>query len=260
MLRFSANLNMMFREFAFIDRFSAAAKAGFKAVEFAFPYGRFAEKLKKELAANHLELVHIYLPAGNWPAGDRGMAVDPARTEEFKKGVEQAIAYAAILGAKKINCLVGKAVDAPRIAQHYSMIKNLQYAADRLAESGSSLLVDHVDARDMPSYFLNTAYQVLQIIKEVNRPNVYLQYNLYHAEQLDSELYHILRDHLPRIGHIQIADNPGWHEPGTGKIDYRAALEALDRYGYNFYVGLDYVPSADTWSSLEWVRSYGYAL
>lgn len=261
MLIFSANLAMMFGEFPFMDRFSAAAKAGFTAVEFAFPYGHYVDKLKSELDINRLQMVHFYLPAGNWPAGDRGIAVDSERQEEFAQGVTKAVKYANMLNVKRINCLVGRAVGgSPRIGQYYSLVKNLRYAADRLAEAGCSLLVDPVDAADIPDYLLNTAHQVLQLISDIKRPNVYLQYNMYHAEQLEEELPHVLGNHLERVGHIQIADNPGWHEPGTGRINYRAVFEALDRYGYSGYVGLDYIPSADTWSSLSWVKEFGYSL
>ncbi len=261
MPRFVANITMMFQEVPFIERFAAAAKAGFKAVEFMFPYEYPVEKLNGELDAGKLQLVLFNLPAGDWAGGDRGLAVNPARRDEFRAGVQKAITYATALGVKQINCLVGKKVpDVPEKAQRECMVENLRYAADQLAAHEINLLVEPINFRDMPGFFLNTTAQVLDVMNEVDRPNVYLQFDIYHAQRVEGELIGTLRSQLARIGHIQIADNPGRHEPGTGEINYRFVFAEIDNSGYGGYVGLEYIPEKGTVPGLGWIDQYGYSL
>lgn len=261
MPKFSINVSMMFQEVPFLERFAAAAQAGAKAVEFMFPYEYPAEQLKGLLDQHGLKLVLFNLPAGNWAAGDRGIAVDAARQEEFRAGVEKALQYAEILGVGQMNCLVGKKiVDVPETVQYRTMVENLKYAADLCATKERRLLIEPLNFRDMPGFFLNTTQQVLSLMEDINRPNVYLQYDMYHAQRVEGELIGTFKTHQSKIAHIQIADNPGRHQPGTGEINYPAIFAAIDACGYDGYVGLEYIPQPDSVASLSWVKEYGYGL
>lgn len=261
MPKFSANLSMMFTEVPFTERFAAAAAAGFKAVEFMFPYDYPAQEVKNLLDKNNLSLVLFNLPAGNWTAGDRGVAVDPRRVEEFRAGVTMAVEYAKVLGTPRLNCLVGKKLqDISDSEQQTALIENLRFAADALAAANLTLLVEPLNAKDMPGFTLSTTSQVLAVIEALNRPNVKLQYDVYHAQRMEGELVATLRKELAKIGHIQIADNPGRHEPGTGEINYRFVFAAIDEVGYIGHVGLEYVPFAGTAAGLSWLADFGYKL
>ncbi|NMC32934.1 MAG: hydroxypyruvate isomerase [Veillonellaceae bacterium] len=261
MPKFSANLTMMFQEVPFLKRFAASAKAGFKAVEFMFPYEYAIDELQKVLQAADQKIVLFNLPAGDWAGGDRGIAVDPARTAEFVAGVEKAVKYAKILGVPQVNCLVGKKLaDIPAAEQRRTMIANLRLAADAMAEVSVKLLVEPLNSRDMPGFTLNTTAQALEVLAEAGHENIFLQYDVYHAQRMEGELAGILRNNLAKIAHIQIADNPGRHQPGTGEINYRWLLEDFDNAGYKGYVGLEYIPTPDSLSSLEWISDYGYSL
>ena len=259
--KFSANLSMMFQEVPFMERFSAAAKAGFKAVEFMFPYDYPIADLQQALADNHLKLVLINTPAGNFAAGERGIAVDPARREEFKKGVFDAVEYARALGVAQVNCLVGRTLtEVPPAEQRRALVENLRFAAQTFAGEGIRLLVEHLNSRDVAGFALDTTAKVLAVLDEVDHPNIYLQYDVYHAQRMEGELAAILRNNLPRISHLQIADNPGRHQPGTGEINYRWLLAEFMSSGYDRYIGLEYVPTPDSVGSLGWVDEYGYSL
>ena len=257
--KFSANLSMMFQEVPFMERFAAAAKAGFKAVEFMFPYEYSLSDLQQALSANGLELVLINLPAGNFAGGERGIAGNPARQSEFRAGVSRAIEYAQGLGVGQVNCLVGKTwPDVPLAEQRRTMVANLRFAAEALAEKNIRLLVEPLNSRDVPGFFLDTTAKVFSVLDEVAHPNIYLQYDVYHAQRMEGELAGILKANLPRISHIQIADNPGRHQPGTGEINYRWLLAEFLALGYRGYIGLEYVPTPDSVGSLGWLREYGY--
>ncbi len=261
MPKFSANLSMMFNEVPFTERFAAAAQAGFKAVEFMSPYEYPAQEIKDLLDKNNLSLVLFNLPAGNWATGDRGVAVDPRRVEEFRTGVAKAVEYAKLLGTPRLNCLVGKKLaDVPAAEQQATLIENLRFAADAMAAASLTLLVEPLNAKDMPGFTLSTTCQVFDVIETVNRPNVKLQYDIYHAQRMEGELMGTLRKELARIGHIQIADTPGRHEPGTGEINYRFVFAAIDEVGYAGHVGLEYVPAAGTVAGLSWLADFGYIL
>ena len=261
MPKFSINLSMLFQEVPFLERFSAAAKAGAKAVEFMFPYEYPAEQLRDILDQHSLKLVLFNLPAGNWAAGDRGIAIDPKRQEEFREGVAKAAMYAQVLGVEQINCLVGKKIlDVPGAFQYRTMIQNLQYAADILAQAQLKLLIEPLNSRDMPGFTLTTTQQVFSAMEDINRPNVFLQYDMYHAQRMEGELIGNFKSHLKKIAHIQIADNPGRHEPGTGEINYPAIFTAIDECGFGGYVGLEYIPKVESNASLAWVKQYGYGL
>lgn len=257
--KFSANLSMMFQEVPFMERFAAAAKAGFKAVEFMFPYDYPLADLQDALSSNGLDLVLINLPAGDFASGERGIAGNPARQSEFRAGVDRAIEYAQGLGVKQVNCLVGKTwSDVPMAEQRRVMVENLRFAAEALAAKNIRLLVEPLNSRDVPGFFLDTTTKVFSILDEVAHPNAYLQYDVYHAQRMEGELTGILKENLPRISHIQIADNPGRHQPGTGEINYRWLLAEFLAMGYTGYIGLEYVPMPDSIGSLGWLRDYGY--
>jgi hydroxypyruvate isomerase len=261
MPKFSVNLTMLFQEVPFRERFAAANKAGFKAVEFMSPYEYKVADLQKVLADNGQTLVLFNLPAGNWAAGDRGIAVDPARKAEFRAGVHKAAEYAKALGVPQVNCLAGKQLsNVSRDEQRQTLVENVRFAAETLSEIGIKLLLEPLNSRDVPGFTVNTTSQVLELLEEVGHANCFLQYDVYHAQRMEGELAGILRNNLTKIAHIQIADNPGRHQPGTGEINYRWLLADFTAAGYTGYVGLEYTPKADSASSFRWIGDYGYSL
>ena len=256
MPRFAANLTMMFTEVPFLDRFEAAAEAGFKAVEFLFPYAFEAEVIKRKLDANGLTLVLHNLPAGNWEAGERGIACHPDRVDEFRAGVIRAIAYAQVLGVEQLNCLAGKVpAGATDEALRNTFVDNLRYAAKALKAAGLRLLIEPVNTFDIPGFYLNRTAQAISILDEVGADNAFLQYDLYHAQRMEGELAATAQTQLPRIGHIQLADNPGRHEPGTGEINYPFLCAHLDRIGYGGWIGCEYKPATTTQAGLGWLQA-----
>ncbi|MGL4574164.1 MAG: hydroxypyruvate isomerase [Burkholderiaceae bacterium] len=253
MPQFAANLTMLFTELPFLDRFAAAAKADFKAVEFLFPYSYAIENIKDRLETNGLTLVLHNLPAGNWEAGERGIACLSDRVEEFRKGVATAIHYAKGLGALQLNCLAGKApagVDANLLRQTF--VSNLRYAAKELGAAGLRLLIEPINTYDIPGFYLNRTQQALDILDEVGADNAFVQYDFYHAQRMEGELGATVKRHLARIGHMQLADNPGRNEPGTGEINYAWLFKHLDTIGYTGWVGCEYKPAASTLAGLAW--------
>lgn len=253
---------MMFQEVTFMERFAQAAKAGFKAVEFMFPYDYEIADIHRELKNNDLTIILFNLPAGDFSGGERGIAVDPARQAEFQAGVHLAIEYAIALGGvPQINCLVGRILaNVPAAQQRQALVDNLRFAAEALEGAGIRLLVEHLNSKDVAGFTLDTTAKVLEVLNEVGHPNAYLQYDVYHAQRMEGELANILHANLPRISHIQIADNPGRHQPGTGEINYRWLLSEIMSAGYSGFIGLEYVPTPDSISSLGWVADYGYAM
>jgi hydroxypyruvate isomerase len=261
MPRFSANLTFLFNELPFLDRFPAAKESGFRFVEYAFPYEFPSDTLQGLLQQHGLKQVLFNLPPGDWAAGDRGVAADPRRVEEFRGGVDRALKYARALDVRCINCLVGNRLsDVSYEDQWAAMVSNLGYAAGRLGAEGRILVVEPLNTSDMKGFFLSTSRDGFRLLDEVGAPNVRLQYDVYHMQRMEGELTTTIRANLTRIGHIQIADNPGRHQPGTGEINYRFLLAELDAMGYDGFVGLEYVPVPDTRASLEWVRAWGLTL
>lgn len=253
MPRLAANLTMLFTEVPFLDRFARAAAAGFEAVEFLFPYAHDAADIRSRLEANGLSLVLHNLPAGDWDGGERGIACLPGREDEFRDGVARALAYATALEVPRLNCLVGKTpAGVEPAAVHASLVDNLRHAADQLAAAGKQLLVEAINPFDIPGFHVTTTTQALALIDEVGRSNVALQYDVYHAQRTEGELAGTLSRHLSRIAHVQVADNPGRHEPGTGEIDYRFLFAHLDRIGYGGWVGCEYKPATTTEAGLGW--------
>jgi hydroxypyruvate isomerase len=256
MPRFAANLSMLFTEVPFLDRFERAARAGFEAVEFLFPYAHTAQEIKQRLEANGLQIVLHNLPAGDWDAGERGIACHPDRVEEFREGVERAIGYAQALGVPQLNCLAGKApagVDAATLRRTF--VGNLRHAATRLGDAGLRLLIEPINPFDIPGFYLNRTDQAIAILDEVGASNVFVQYDIYHAQRTEGELAATLQKHLARIAHVQLADNPGRNEPGTGEINYPYLFAHLDRIGYQGWVGCEYKPAQGTEAGLGWLKN-----
>ena len=256
MPRFAANLTMLFNELPFLDRFEAAAKAGFKAVEFLFPYPYAVADLKDRLSANGLTLVLHNLPAGNWDAGERGIACLPDRAGEFREGVARAIEYGSALGMPQLNCLAGKAPAGMADAVlHETFVGNLRYAAGELKKAGLKLLMEPINTYDIPGFYLNRTAQAIALIDEVGSDNLFVQYDIYHAQRMEGELIATMQKHLARIAHIQLADNPGRNEPGTGEIHYGNVFKALDRMGYTGWIGCEYKPATTTEAGLGWLKN-----
>jgi hydroxypyruvate isomerase len=257
MPKFCANLTLMFNEVEFLDRFDAAAKAGFKGVEYLFPYVAPAAQVAEKLTKAKLTQILHNLPAGNWAAGDRGNAVDPSRVGEFQEGVAKAIEYAKALGCKQLNCLAGltpKDVPAEKVRETF--VNNLRFAADRLAGEGIKLLIEPINTRDIPGFYLTRTQQALDIIAAVGSSNLWLQYDIYHMQVMEGDLASTIEKNLPRIAHMQLADNPGRHEPGTGEINYEFLFKHIDKLGYEGWIGCEYKPAAETTAGLGWVKPY----
>ncbi len=256
MPKFAANLTMLFTEAPFLDRFERAAKAGFEAVEFLFPYAFAVAEIQARLKGNGLELVLHNLPAGDWDAGERGIACLPDRVDEFRDGVARAIEVATVLGAPQLNCLAGKApLGASDATLRQTFVGNLRYAAAELERAGIRLLVEPINTYDIPGFYLNRTAQAIAILDEVGSDNLFVQYDIYHAQRMEGELAATLAKHLPRIGHVQLADNPGRNEPGTGEINYPFLFAHLDRIGYQGWVGCEYKPATTTEAGLGWLAA-----
>ena len=258
MPKFAANLTMLFTELPFMDRFAAAKAAGFDAVEYLFPYAYSPQDLVQALHTHGLQQVLHNLPAGDWDAGERGIACHPDRVAEFRDGVGQAISYATTLACPQLNCLVGKLPSGVDPANaHRTLIANLQYAAARLQAAGIRLLIEPINTFDIPGFFLSRTDQAAAILDEVGSDNLFIQYDIYHAQRMEGELANTLQKQLARIGHIQLADNPGRHEPGTGEINYPWLFQHIDALGYTGWIGCEYKPATSTEVGLGWLQQLG---
>ena len=257
MPRFSANLTMLFTDVDFLDRFERAAQAGFKGVECQFPYQWERDELAEKLDKYGLELVLHNLPAGDFAAGERGIACLPGREGEFQEGVGLAIEYAKALRCPRLNCLVGltpKEVPAEKV--HQTLMDNLRFAATALEKEGIPLLVEALNKYDFPGFYLTKTRDVLQLFEEVNHANLRLQYDIYHMQVMEGNLTRTILDNLGRIAHIQLADNPGRHEPGTGEINFTNLFQFIDEAGYTGWLGCEYKPTGITEDGLEWIKPY----
>jgi hydroxypyruvate isomerase len=255
MPKFAANLSLLFNELPFLDRFEAAARAGFEGVEFLFPYEYEPEDIAARLKANGLTQVLFNLHAGNWNAGDRGIAIFPNLTAEFRDSVPRAIRYAKALNCKQIHCLAGIApLNAEHRALRKTYVENLRFAADALDAEGLRLLIEPINTRDIPGYFIDTTAKAADIIESVDAKNLFLQYDVYHMQIMEGDLAPTISKYLDKIAHVQIADTPGRHEPGTGEINYPFIFEHLDRAGYKGWIGCEYKPKTTTYESLSWFR------
>ena len=257
MPRFAANLTMLFTEVPFLERFALAKIGGFKAVEFLFPYVFEVQDIQAALDRNALKLVLHNLPAGDWDAGERGIACLPERVAEFRSGVAQAIDYAIALGVTQLNCLAGKApAGADPKLLHDTFVNNLQYAASELKKAGIKLLIEPINTFDIPGFYLSKTEQGIAILDAVAADNAFLQYDIYHAQRMEGELGNTIKKYFSRIGHIQLADNPGRNEPGTGEIHYAYLFDLIDRLGYSGYIGCEYKPLKTTEAGLGWMGHY----
>jgi hydroxypyruvate isomerase len=255
MPKFAANLTMMFNEVPFLQRFDAAARAGFAAVEFLFPYEHPVGEIAQRLNAAGLQNVLFNLPPGDWSAGERGLAALPGREDEFRAGLAQALAYAHALGTPRLHAMAGLLPpDADPASYRATYIANLRAACAQAAGHGITLLIEPINRRDMPGYFLNTQADAHAIREEVGAPNLKVQMDLYHAQIVEGDLATRIERYLPHIGHIQIAGVPERHEPDRGEVNYPYLFALLDRLGYDGWIGCEYRPAAGTVEGLGWMR------
>lgn len=253
MPRFCANLSMMFNEAPFLDRFAAAAEAGFAAVEFLFPYEHPAAEIHARLDSNGLQLVLFNMPPGNWNAGERGIACLPGRQAEFRAGVDRALEYAERLSCRMIHCMAGivpPGLSPVTAAALYAA--NLSWAAERAHAAGVLLAIEPINHRDMPGFHLNTMQQGADIVEAIGRDRLGLQFDVYHCQVTEGDVTSRMAALMPVIAHMQIADVPGRHEPGTGEIAWPFVFEQMDALGYQGWVGCEYRPAGDTVAGLAW--------
>jgi hydroxypyruvate isomerase len=257
MPKFNANLSMMFNEVDFLDRFSAAARAGFKGVEFLFPYAYEKPQLVDIVSRHNLEVVLFNMPPGDWNVGERGLTCNPSRVGEFQEGVGKAVDYARALNCKRVHAMAGlqpQGFSGEQVRQTY--IDNLRFAGKACAEYGITLLIEAINTRDIPGFYLNYSRQALEILKLAEVPNLRFQYDIYHMQIMEGDLAPTIERCLPYIGHMQLADTPGRHEPGTGEIHYPFLFQHIDRVGYSGWIGCEYKPLGNTEEGLSWVRNY----
>ncbi len=254
MPKLAANLSMLFPELDFLERFGAARDAGFRYVEYQFPYALAAEELARCARDAGVQVVLHNLPAGDMAKGERGIACLPGREREFREGVERAIEYAKAVRCPRLNCIAGL---APQDALHFdTLVSNLRHAARRLGEVGVQLLIGPINTRSVPGFFLTRSAQAIDVLNAVGEANAFLQYDVFHMQIMEGDLARSIERLLARIGHIQIADVPERNEPGTGEINFDFLLRHLDAIGYSGWVGCEYNPRGDTREGLKWAKPY----
>ena len=257
MARFSANLSMLFTERPFLDRFAAAARAGFRGVEYMSPYEFPAAEVAARLRDHGLSQALFNLPMGAVAKGERGLACLPDRVEEFRAGVGRAVEYARALGCPTVNCLAGIPTSATKMAEaRRTLIDNMRYAAERLGEAGVQMVTEPLNRFDAPGFYVTHSGRAIDLIDETGSNNIKLQYDVYHMQRMEGDLAATMERLLPRIGHIQIAGNPGRHEPSVGEINFRYLIERLDALGYDGWIGAEYNPRGRTEDGLGWFTSY----
>ncbi len=256
MPKFNANLSMLFTEVDFLDRFEKAAKAGFKGVEYLFPYDYDKNLLADKLKSNGLVQVLFNMPPGDWGAGDRGLGCLPDRVGEFQDAVGKTIEYAKVLDCKMINCMAGKTpAGLSQEKADETLVANLKFAAEKFKEAEIMALLEAINFRDIPGYHVNTSKHALAILDQVGH-NAGFQYDIYHMQRMEGELANTIKENLARIPHMQLADLPGRHEPGTGEINYPFLFKFLDEIGYKGWIGCEYIPAAGTEAGLGWLSPY----
>lgn len=255
MPKLAANLTMLFTEYPVLERFDRAAAAGFTGVEFLFPYVETPGTVMNALTSNGLELVLFNLPAGDWAAGDRGLAAQPSRRDEFAEGLKLAVEYATALRPPRINCLAGKlAPDEDALAV---LAENVEMAAGALEQVGVHLTLEPVNTFDVPGFALPTTQSALDLISALDSGNVGLQYDIYHAQRMGEDPFGFIKEHGGEISHIQIADVPGRHQPGTGDVDFDRLFRLIDASGYDGWVSLEYIPDGPTEDGFGLLREMG---
>lgn len=257
MPKFSANLSFLYQDLPFLERFAAAARDGFGALEYLGPYAEPKEKVAEALRASGLVQALFNVPSGDWAGGERGIACLPDRVDEFRQGITLALDYAQALDCKRLNVISGlvpKGADLTLLEN--TLVDNLRYAADRCAEAGIRLLIEPINLRDIPGFFLSTTDHAERILEKVGSDNLYIQYDFYHMQVMQGDLIPTFARLQDRIAHVQIADNPGRGEPGTGEINYGFIFAELDRLGYDGWVGCEYKPRAGTSEGLGWMKPF----
>jgi len=255
--KLAANLSLLYPQLAFAERFAAAARAGFRGVEYQFPYLSSKEEVAERARAAGVEVVLHNLPAGDAAKGDRGLACLPGRVGEFREGVERAIEYARAAGCPRLNCLAGLApADAAPELLFETLVENVRFAAGRLKAAGLALTLEPINTRSVPGFYLTSTRQALAVLDAAGADNAFLQYDIFHMQIMEGDLAKTLERLLPRIGHIQLADVPDRHEPGTGEINFAFLLAHLDRIGYRGWIGCEYNPLGDTDVGLAWAKPW----
>jgi hydroxypyruvate isomerase len=255
MLKFAANLSMMFNEVPFLDRFSAAADAGFRGVEYLYPYDFPAEAIAEQLHKHHLENVLFNIAPGNWPGGERGMACIPGREAEFRQGVETAISYATLLKTSRLHPIAGIVpAGADPAAVEATYFGNLRYAAEKLAAHGITLLVEAINTRDIPGFYVTTQAQSYAVCAALNAPNVRMQIDMYQMQVQEGDLAMKLRKYAPHCAHMQLAGAPMRREPDEGEVNYAYLFGVLEELGYDGWIGCEYRPAGKTVDGLGWFR------
>jgi 2-dehydrotetronate isomerase len=256
--KFAANLSFIFQEIGFLDRFAAAAQCGFKAVEYLGAYDEAPETVAAQLESHGLTQALFNMPPGDWAAGERGMAALPGREAEFRAGVDKALLYAKATKCRLLHAMAGLWPDGgDRSEAERTYVANLRYAAERLAPEGVTVIIEPINNRDIPGYFLNTTSQAMAVIEKVGHPNLQLQLDLYHVQIMEGDLAHRIRALAGRYPHIQIAGNPGRHEPDNGEINYPFLFDLLDEIGYQGWIGCEYRPQGETRAGLGWAARWG---
>ncbi|MBO0739774.1 MAG: hydroxypyruvate isomerase family protein [Alphaproteobacteria bacterium] len=260
MPKFAANLSFIFQEVGFLDRFAAAAACGFKAVEYLSAYEYPPEAVAEELSRHRLVQALFNMPPGDWAAGERGTAALPGREQEFRDGLEKALVYAKATQCRLVHAMAGLwPADRDRAEAEDVYVANLRHAAERLAREDIIVVIEPINNRDIPGYFLNTTSQAMSVIERVGHPNLRLQLDLYHVQIMEGDLARRVRELAGHYPHVQIAGNPGRHEPDIGEINYRFLFDLLDEIGYSGWVGCEYRPQTQTRAGLGWARRYGIA-
>jgi len=258
MIKLAANLSMMFTEMPFLDRFGAAAAAGFSGVEYLFPYEEAPDRIRAELDRHGLEQILFNTPVGDWAGGDRGAAGDPGRIAECRRGIDLAMNYAVALGCRRIHVMAG--IEPAGVSREdciNTLVENLRYAADVARPHGISVLVEPINTKiDIPGYLVNGSNQALAIIDRAGRDNILLQYDIYHMQVMEGDLTRTIEHLARRIGHMQLADHPGRHEPGTGEINYPWLLRRIEALGYDGWIGCEYRPAGGTLAGLGWAEPW----
>jgi hydroxypyruvate isomerase len=259
MPRFAANLTMMYPEHAFLDRFAAAARDGFKGVEFLFPYEHPAAELKKRLDDNGLEQALFNAPPGDWAKGERGLASRPGREDEFRRSIDTALDYARVLGNRTLHVMAGLIAPGEDRARHReAYVRNLAYAAERARALGITVVIEPINTRDIPGFFLNRQDEAHAVCRDVGAANLKVQMDLYHCQIVEGDLAMKIRRYIAGVGHMQVAGVPERHEPDVGEINYPYLFDVIDQLGYAGWVGCEYRPRAGTSAGLRWMRADGH--
>lgn len=257
MLNFAANLSLMYNEHEFLDRFAAAAADGFKGVEFLFPYDYPAEEIRSRLDHNGLTQALFNAPPGDWALGDRGMASSPGREDEFRRSIDQALSYVKVLGNRTLHVMAGLSIaGVERARQRATYINNLAHAAEQAASLDITVVIEPINTRDIPGFFLNRQDEAQAICTEIGKPNLKVQFDCYHCQIVEGDLAVRLRRDMPRVGHIQVAGVPERHEPDTGEINYPYLFTLIEQLGYDGWIGCEYRPAGATSAGLGWLRRW----